>query len=148
MNPTGWRFRSLLLGVSDLASSISFYREVMHLRDVLRSQDMAVLTFDERGTRSLYLRQVRNAVHHESALGIQGLVCEVNSRNELDEVEDNLRTHDGFIHRSQLTGAIDLIHGRDPDRIPLAFLVYDLDERLTSGEYRLITEKMYGFHDT
>jgi len=148
MDPSGWRYRSLLLGVSDLSRSVEFYRGVMNLRNVLRSQDIAVLTFDETGTRSLYLRQIRKAVHYGSTLGIQGLVCQVGSRIELDEVENNLRAHEGFIARSELTGSIDLIHGHDPDRIPLAFLVDDRDEKLTSHEYQLITQRMYGFHDT
>ena len=148
VNSSELTFRSLLFGVQDLARSVTFYRNVINLREVLRNQDTAVMAFDEIGTRTLYLRQVDNVVHRRPTIGIQGLVCRVDSPQELDEIEENLLSHSEFVARSQLTRSIELVHGRDPDRIPLAFLVHEGDEKLTPQEYLLITERMYGFVNT
>ncbi len=53
-----WSVQSLLIGVRDLNRSSAFYQEVMHLREVLRQDRVAVLVDDAKGPVVLYLREL------------------------------------------------------------------------------------------
>ena len=59
-----WSLRSVLVSVSNLDLSSTFYQEVMNVVEVLRDGQVAVLSGDELGSMALFLRQAqRNFVH-------------------------------------------------------------------------------------
>ena len=70
-----WPVRSVLLSVRDLDRSTTFYQAVLHLREVLRQDRVAVLVGDERPPFTLFLRWAHpDAVHFgQEALGVRAL---------------------------------------------------------------------------
>ncbi|MGO9660196.1 MAG: VOC family protein [Acidimicrobiales bacterium] len=144
-----WSVQSLLIGVRDLNRSSAFYQEVMHLREVLRQDRVAVLVDDAKGPVVLYLRELyrpRDAVRPgPEALGLRAVTFRVGSLAELDRVEQHLRAEHAFRDRYSLEGTevFEVVRGWDPDRAPLDVMVKHTGERISLDEFRSGMARMY-----
>lgn len=142
-----WPVHSVLLSVRDLDRSTTFYQAVLHLREVLRQDRVAVLAGDERVPFTLFLRWAHpKAVHFgPDALGVRYLSYDVGSLAELERVENGLRAFDAFRDRqspSESTGW-QWVRGYDPDRFPLVFMAYESGEKVTLEDLRRAMARMY-----
>ena len=133
-----WAIRSTLVTVTDLERSLEFYRELGPFEVIAREDTVAVLGQPPRGSMFLILRQVpggRGIRHGQDSLGLRSITFNVKSASELDRIEPLLRKHGLFTRRWQMAdGAADLMTGRDPDNLPLAFGSYD-ESKLDGTEY-------------
>jgi hypothetical protein len=133
-----WALRSALITVTELQRSLAFYREIGPFEEIVRDDTVAVLGQPPRGSMFLILRQVqsRHAVRHgQDSLGVRSLTFNVKAIGELDRIEPLLREHGAFTRRwTMADGAAELMTGRDPDNLPLAFGSYD-ESRLVGTEY-------------
>ena len=133
-----WALRSALITVTELERSFAFYREIGPFEEIVRDDTVAVLGQPPRGSMFIILRQVqsRHAVRHgQDSLGVRSLTFNVKAIGELDRIESLLREHGAFTRRwTMADGAAELMTGRDPDNLPLAFGSYD-ESRLVGTEY-------------
>ena len=133
-----WTIRSALVTVTNLDRSLTFYREIGPFEEVVRDDTVAVLGQPPRGSLFIILRQVQreHAVRHgQDSLGVRSLTFDVKSADELDRIEPLLRQQGAFTRRWKMAdGAAELMTGRDPDNLPLAFGSYD-ESRLIGTEY-------------
>jgi hypothetical protein len=133
-----WALRSALITVTELDRSFAFYREIGPFEEIVRDDTVAVLGQPPRGSMFIILRQVqsRHAVRHgQDSLGVRSLTFNVKAIGELDRIESLLREHGAFTRRwTMADGAAELMTGRDPDNLPLAFGSYD-ESRLVGTEY-------------
>ena len=142
-----WSVRSVLLSVRDLDRSTTFYQAVLHLREVLRQDRVAVLAGDERPPFTLFLRRAHpDAVHFgQEALGVRSLTYDVGSLAELERVEKGLRAFDAFRDRRSPpeTAGYQWVRGYDPDRFPLSFLAYESGKTVSHEDLRRAMAQMY-----
>ncbi len=142
-----WPVHSVLLSVRDLDRSATFYQAVLHLREVLREDKVAVLAGDERMPFTLFLRLARpEAVHFgPEALGVRALTYEVGSLAELERVEKGLRDFDAFRDRPSPpeTAGYQWVRGYDPDRFPLAFMAYESGKQVSLDDLHRAVARMY-----
>lgn len=133
-----WAIRSALVTVTELDRSLAFYREIGFFEEVARDDTVAVLGQPPRGSMFIILRQVqsRHAVRHgQDSLGVRSITFNVKAVGELDRIEPLLRERGLFTRRwTMADGAAELMTGRDPDNLPLAFGSYD-ESRLVGTEY-------------
>jgi hypothetical protein len=133
-----WAIRSTLVTVTELDRSLAFYREIGPFEEIVRDDTVAVLGQPPRGSIFIILRQVqsRHAVRHgQESLGVRSMTFNVRAVGELDRIEPILREHGVFTRRWQMAdGAAELMTGRDPDNLPLAFGSYD-ESRLIGTDY-------------
>lgn len=133
-----WAIRSTLVTVTELDRSLMFYREIGPFEEIAREETVAVLGQPPRGSVFIILRQVPSghAVRHgQASLGLRSMTFNVRSVGELDRIEPLLRQHGLFTRRwTMADGAAELMTGRDPDNLPLAFGSYD-ESRLLGTEY-------------
>ena len=133
-----WAIRSSLVTVTDLDRSVAFYGEIGLFEEIVRDETVAVLGPPQGGSVFLILRQVQSqhAVRHgQDSLGVRSITFNVGSVGELDRIEPLLQQRGLFTRRWQMAdGAADLMTGRDPDNLPLAFGAYD-ESRLVGTEY-------------
>lgn len=118
-----WSIRSIVISVRDLDRSSAFYQEVMSAPEVLREDQMAVISGDS--TAAVYLREApRTAAHPGQALGFRAVAFDVRSVDELNRVERFLRDSDAFRGRQVIDEAmgVEIVDGHDPDRLPLVFV--------------------------
>jgi len=140
---------SLLIGVRDLDRSSAFYQEVMHLREVLRQDRIAVLVDDAKGPVMLFLRQLYrlgDAVRPgPEALGVRSITFRVDSLAELDRIEQRLRGEKAFRDRYSVdeTKVFEVVRGWDPDRLPLNIMVKHTGEQISLDEFRSAMARMY-----
>jgi catechol 2,3-dioxygenase-like lactoylglutathione lyase family enzyme len=137
-----WSVRSIVISVKDLDRSTTFYQDVMHLREVAREGDMAVLSEDATGLFPLYLRQAqRNAVRSgQQSLGVRSVSFNVGSLAELDRVEERLRALDAFRQRQTVdeAGRFDVVFGYDPDRLALTFSAHESGTTMHVSHHRAV----------
>jgi catechol 2,3-dioxygenase-like lactoylglutathione lyase family enzyme len=107
---------SLVYVVTDLDRSVDFYRALLGF-DVVLSEPEAILMENPEGSH-LVLRALAQAVKVSAHVGIQFSTWGLDSADELTRAESWLVEHDAFVSRS-VHGGIDIVEGRDPDRIPL-----------------------------
>jgi catechol 2,3-dioxygenase-like lactoylglutathione lyase family enzyme len=141
-----WSVRSVLISVTDLDSSVAFYKDLMNLREVLRQDRMAALGLDDAGLFTLYLRVARHASHPgQQALGVRSLVYDVGHSVALDRVEERLRALGSFRVRQAISNAhpFELVHGHDPDRLPLTFMALEARAKLSLEDYCRVMTAMY-----
>jgi catechol 2,3-dioxygenase-like lactoylglutathione lyase family enzyme len=141
-----WSIRSVLVSVTELDRSVAFYKAVMGLHEVLRQDRMVALTSDEAGRFTAYLRHSRNASHPgQQAVGVRSLGYDVGHRAALDEVEERLQKLDSFVSRHSMSSAnpFELVHGHDPDRLPLTFIAFETGRELSLDEYCRAMTLMY-----
>jgi hypothetical protein len=133
-----WAIRSTLVTVTQLDRSVTFYREIGPFEEIVRNDTVAVLGQPPRGSIFIILRQAqsRHAVRHgQDSLGVRSMTFNVRSVGELDRVESILRKQNLFTRRwTMADGAAELMTGRDPDNLPLAFGSYD-EGKLIGTEY-------------
>ena len=126
-----WTLRSTLVAVADLDRSIGFYGELGPFGVVAREDAIAVLGDPSPGSLTLVLRETRGlhqVRHGQQSLGLRSMTFNVGSPAELDRIESFLRSRDLFTDRRQVAGgASDILRGRDPDNLPLAFVFYAKD---------------------
>ena len=142
-----WSVDSLLLSVRDLDRSTAFYQGVLHLREVLRQDRVAVLAADETASFTLFLRWAHpDAIHvGPEVLGLRSLAYDVGSLAELERVEKSLRALDAF--RDCLspaeTAGYRWVRGYDPDRFPLTFMAYESGRKVSMDDLRRAIAQMY-----
>ena len=126
-----WVLRSTLVAVADLGRSIEFYGELGPFEIVAREDAIAVLGDASPGSLVLVLRETRGlhqVRHGQQSLGLRSMTFNVGSAAELDRIESFLRSRDLFTDRRHIDdGASDILRGRDPDNLPLAFVTYGKD---------------------
>lgn len=147
ITPGRWSVRSVLISVQDLERSISFYRNLLGLREVAREDEVAVLETEHR-TFAMMLRQVRGQPHRygQQALGTRALSFDVGSQKDLDEVAKRLKTAGAFASRRPLHDSepLEVVAGRDPDGFPLLFVTYEADQPLAVDHYLHVALFMFG----
>jgi hypothetical protein len=133
-----WAIRSALVTVTKLERSLAFYREIGPFEEIVRDETVAVLGQPPRGSVFIILREVQSghAVRHgQESLGVRSITFNVKAVGELDRIEPVLREHGLFTRRwTMADGAAELMTGRDPDNLPLAFGSYD-ESRMVGTEY-------------
>lgn len=138
--------RSVLVSVTDLARSVSFYRDVLGLRERAREGEVTVLE-SESGSFAILLREVTGQpLHHgRQELGLRAVNFDVGSRTELEAVADRLEAAGALVSRSVLdeSESFEIVTGRDPDRLPLIFITYESDHPLHDDHYRHVALHMY-----
>lgn len=144
----GWSIRSTLVTVSDLDRSTTFYRDVTGGSVVLREDQVAIVGSGGLGRLFLILREAaRGATRHgQQSLGARGLTFDVGAAAELDRVEAQLRAHHLFRNRRPLSPdeEFELVHGHDPDGLPLLFVAVGDAQDLPLEHFRHTASLMYG----
>lgn len=132
----GWAVRSVLIAVRDLARSSAFYREAMKLEEIAHQGEVIILGRGGSLRTALLLRQAdRQAVHHgPSELGAR-VVCFEVPPEELDRIQDLLKSLHAFHDRRHL-GEADLVRGHDPDGFPVVFFAGPSPESLAPEDLR------------
>jgi catechol 2,3-dioxygenase-like lactoylglutathione lyase family enzyme len=141
-----WSVRSVLVSVTDLDTSVAFYSDVMNLHEVLRVDQMAALAVNDAGQFTLYLRQAAHPSHPgQQAVGVRSLVYDVGHPEALDRVEECLGAHNAFRSRQTMSTAhsFELVHGYDPDRLPLTFMAFEAREEMSLDDYCRVMTAMY-----
>lgn len=142
-----WTVRSVLVSVRDLSRSAAFYQEVLGLHEVAREGEVAVLEGPRRRF-AVQLREVSGqAVRHgQQELGPRAISFDVESRSELDLVAQRLEAAGALVSRGPLHGSepFEVVSGRDPDGLPLVFIVYETGQPLDPDHYRHVALHMYG----
>lgn len=145
--PEAWIIRSTLVAVADLDRSVAFYRELGPFDEILREDAVAVLGEMSPASIVLILREMRaihQARHGQQSLGLRSIHFNVGSLGELDRIESVLHGRKLFTSRRQIAdGASELLLGRDPDNLPLAFVCYGGDRPVGSDYYRAIVPMVY-----
>ncbi len=142
-----WAIRSTLVAVADLDRSVAFYRKLGPFDEIVREDAVAVLGGVSPPSIVLLLREMRG-VHHtrhgQQSLGVRSIAFNVGSLGELDRIESVLRSHNLFNARRHIAdGTSELLHGRDPDNLPLVFVCYTQEDSLGPDYYRKIAELIY-----
>jgi catechol 2,3-dioxygenase-like lactoylglutathione lyase family enzyme len=141
--------QSLLISVRDLDRSSAFYQDVMHLREVLREDRIAVLADDGKESVMLFLRQLyrlREAVRPgPEALGVRSITFRVDSLDELDRIEQRLRAQRAFRDRFSVDEpkVFEVVRGWDPDRLPVNIIVKHAGEKMSLEAFRTSVARMY-----
>ena len=144
-DPSGWSLRSVLISVSDLNRSMSFYQDLMNIEELERDNRMAVLGTKVTGSLMVILREAsRSAVRRgQQSLSLRAFSSDVGSTAELDLVEERLRVLGAFQARQLVGDAMGIVHGRDPDRLPLTFVAFEGGETVSPVYYHSALLKMY-----
>ena len=120
-----WSMRSVLTSVTDLERSAAFYADVVGLEPLFREDQVVIL--GNRSPRSfvLILREATRMAERigQQALGMRAVSFDVGSTAELDRVEERLESHGLLRYRRRVseTDDFEIIHGHDPDGLPLIF---------------------------
>lgn len=145
--PERWTIRSTLVAVTDLDRSVAFYGEIGPFDEIFREDAVAVLGEMLPATIALILRETRGihrGRHGQQSLGARSIHFNVRSLGELDRIESVLRGRDLFTSRRPIAdGASDLLFGRDPDNLPLAFICYAENRPLQADYYRAVANRVY-----
>jgi len=136
----------VIVAVEDLDRSSTFYQDVMHVSELLREDQVAILGVDVASPFTLILRETRRGTHPgQQSLGIRALTCDVGSSAELDRVEQRLRALDAFRERQVIDEVqeFEVLHGHDPDRLPLMFLASKAGRQISLDDYRGALQRIY-----
>ena len=142
-----WAIRTMLIAVGDLDRSVAFYRELGPFEEIVREDAVAVLGDVSPASIILILRDTRNIHqirHGQQSLGLRSITFNVGSVGELDRIESVLRGRKLFTARHPVAdGASEVIRGRDPDNLPLAFICYAEGKPVDVDYYRSIVNLVY-----
>jgi len=117
------RLTGVVIFVTNLEKSVSFYREVLEL-ELADSDSTAALLCAPDGTE-LVLRSTGMAGSHPlGQVGVQYVVWALPSREELDRCERVLRERSAY-RETRVTDNTTLIEGHDPDDLVLMLLYSD-----------------------
>jgi hypothetical protein len=145
--PEVWTIRSTLVAVADLDRSVAFYREVGPFDEMFREDAVAVLGAMAPASIVLILREIQSVSqtrHGQQSLGLRSIHFNVGSLGELDRIESVLRGRKLFTARRQIAGgASEFVLGRDPDNLPLVFIIYGEGKPLEPDYYRAIVPLIY-----
>ena len=141
-----WTLRSTLIAVSDLDQSVAFYGEIGPFGVVDREDGVAILGGVSPASTVLLLRETRSLHqmrHGQQSLGLRSMTFNVGSTSELNRIESVLRSRERFTDRRDIDGgAAEMVSGRDPDNLPLAFICYGT-ETVGPDYYRTIVGMIY-----
>ena len=140
-----WAIRTALIAVTDVDRSAAFYTEVSRLDEIAHDGSVAILGDAAPSGFILMLRESRASTRHgQQSLGLRSITFNVGSTAELDRVETLLREQDRFTSRREIVeGVSDLLFGRDPDNLPLAFVSYSAGVAPSSDYYRTVADFVY-----
>jgi hypothetical protein len=142
-----WSIRSTLVAVGNLDRSVAFYRELGPFEEIAREDAVAMLGGSAPGSMALLLRESRDihsSRHGPQSLGLRSIIFNIGSTDEMDRIESVLRAHNLFISRRNIAdGTSELISGRDPDNLPLAFVCYADEETIGADYYREVADLVY-----
>jgi hypothetical protein len=142
-----WTIRSTLIAVTDLDRSVAFYRELGPFEEIARLDEVAVLGDSSPTSAVLILRESRSTHqirHGQQSLGLRSITFNVGSLSELDRIESVLRTRNLFTSRRPIAeAASELLNGRDPDNLPLAFIYYAEGRTIGPDYYRTVASLFY-----
>jgi hypothetical protein len=138
-----WSIRSVLISVTDIEVSAAFYRDLVSVHQILRYEQMVVLT-NAAESLTLILRQThRNPTRPgQQALGLRAITYDVGSVLELSRVEQRLRALDAFRDRREAEN-FEIVRGHDPDRLPLTFLAHRAGRTMSAADYQDASAIMY-----
>ncbi len=141
-----WAIRSSLVAVADLDRSVAFYGELGPFLVIAREDAVAVLGEPSPASVTLILRESQGTHlirHGQQSLGLRSITFNVGSPGELDRIESFLRDRDLFtVRRHVAESATELVLGRDPDNMPLAFICY-AEGTLGPEYYRAVIDLVY-----
>jgi hypothetical protein len=142
-----WSIRSTLVAVSNLDRSVAFYKEIGPFEELSRQDAVAILGSPTPGSLALLLRERPGSGGHrygQQALGLRSIIFTIDTVSELDRVESVLRTHNLFTSRRDIAdGSSELITGRDPDNLPLAFVHYTEGRTIGADYYGIVSDLVY-----
>jgi hypothetical protein len=141
-----WSIRSTLVAVSNLDRSVAFYKELGPFEELARQDAVVILGNASPGSLALLLRETPSQGHRygQQALGLRSIIFNIASIGELDRIESVLRTHNLLTFRREIAdGASQLIAGRDPDNLPLAFVHYTDGQPTGTDYYRSVSDLVY-----
>jgi hypothetical protein len=142
-----WSIRSTLVSVSNLDRSVAFYKEIGPFEELAREDAVAILGNTSPGSLLLLLREMRGSSvhrHGQQSLGLRSIIFNIDAIGELDRIESALRAHNLLTSRREIAhGASELISGRDPDNLPLAFVHYADGKPIGADYYRIISDLVY-----
>jgi catechol 2,3-dioxygenase-like lactoylglutathione lyase family enzyme len=117
----GVRISSAVMFVRELDRSVRFYEEVLSLEVTDRDSTAALLTSPNGG--QLILRSMgEHAPHALGSVGVQYVVWDTASRDDLDACEQALRRHSAHRVTRHIEG-LTAVEGSDPDGI-VVFIIY------------------------
>jgi hypothetical protein len=141
-----WAIRSSLVAVADLDRSVAFYGELGPFAVIAREDAVAVLGEPSPPSIALILRESQGTHqirHGQQSLGLRSITFNVGLPDELDRIEALLRNRDLFTVRRHIAkSANELVLGRDPDNLPLAFICY-AESALGPEYYRAVVDLVY-----
>jgi len=113
----GMRLASLVMFVSDLAASVSFYQKLLRAQVTAIDGTAALLVLADGN--QIYLRDIgTRGTHTLGGMGVQYMLWSANTQEEFLRCQDELRRlspkaaltkHEGF----------EMMEGRDPDDLPV-----------------------------
>lgn len=142
-----WSSRSALISVSDLDRSTAFYQAILEIHEVLRDEQIAILSGDASRPFTLYLRQALRGASRsgQDSLGVRALSIDVGTTAALDGVEERLRANDAFRDRQSIPSRekLEVLRGIDPDRFPLNFVADESNSEMSKVDYEYVITLMY-----
>lgn len=134
-----------LLNVTNLRTSLHFYREVFRLHVVGQDDMVAVLKIEALGREQvLVLREVGNSAFRpgRGSIGPRVLALAVGSRAELGQIEKRLTKRDALVgHRR--TDTWEAVVGIDPDRIQITVSSSLTDAPVHASDWASLDEIIY-----
>lgn len=112
----------VLISVRELGRSTDFYVDVLGFEVETRDADVVVL-----GGGDLHFLTLRRAPagarqRGPDSFGPRALFWEVDTRAELDRIEERLLAHNAFTSRLKRADGGETVLGLDPDHLALAFV--------------------------
>ena len=142
-----WAIRSTLVAVTDLDRSVDFYQKLGPFDELIRENGVAVLGGKSTESVVLILREtqgMQSTRHGQQSLGLRSITFKVGSLSELDRIESVLRDQGHFTTRRNIAdGSSELLLGRDPDNLPLAFVCYAQDEPIGHDYYHAVANLVW-----
>jgi catechol 2,3-dioxygenase-like lactoylglutathione lyase family enzyme len=135
----GARLGSVVMFVTDLDRSVSFYTDVLALEVADRSPTAALLSTPE-GAQLILRAMGSNAAHALGSVGVQYVIWTAAGQEDLDRAERVLRGRSAY-RQTRSSGGVVAVEGRDPDDIVL-MIIYPGPDQLPMHE---LPVRIYGW---
>jgi catechol 2,3-dioxygenase-like lactoylglutathione lyase family enzyme len=112
----GARIGSVVMFVSDLHRSVSFYTDLLALEVADRSTTAALLRSAE-GSQLILRSMGGNAARALGSIGVQYVVWTAASEQDLERCERVLRTRSAHVQTRTTSDRNSAVEGRDPDGV-------------------------------